>query len=389
MTIRSNIKTIQKPILLLLLVALTNGCAKEEPPKQEQAKGEEVTEAEMQTTKPATKDVVSCEKLEGMTPYCDFKNPEDLVLLPDGKKLLVSEMGEFMLDTPGALVLLNLASRKKENINIQWKNSGEYWGEENCPSPDIALFSPHGIDLMKRSDGMHQLLVVNHGGRESVEFFALTQLNDDSNSAWQLEWKGCAIPPEDPFINDVAGLTDGGFLVTHMWNKSQPFEAVVVKILAGVKTGWVWAWDPDTGFSKLPGSEEQMPNGIVVSKDNKSVFINIYIGNKVIKLDRLSGERMGEFAVQQPDNITLDDDGQLWVASHKHNPITQNCNEVEFGPCLLPFEIIKADSETLKTEVVLSHEGEPMGYSTVALKVGNEIFMGSAHGDRIVSFNIP
>ncbi|MBL4681707.1 MAG: SMP-30/gluconolactonase/LRE family protein [Pseudomonadales bacterium] len=236
---------------------------------------------------------------------------------------------------------------------------------------------------MTRTDGIHQLLVVNHGGREAVEFFAL----NDSEGSWQLEWKGCALPPEDPFINDVAGLSDGGFLVTHMWNKSQPFEAVVDQILAGVKTGWVWAWDPEAGFSKLAGSEEQMPNGIVVSKDNRSVFVNIYIGNKTIKLDRLSGELLGEFAVQQPDNITLDDHGQLWIASHKHNPIEQNCNNVEFGPCLLPFDIVRADPETMEAEVILSHNGTPMGYSTVALRVGDEIFMGSAHGDRVVSID--
>jgi hypothetical protein len=36
--------------------------------------------------------------------------------------------------------------------------------------------------------------------------------------------------------------------------------------------------------------------------------------------------------------------------------------------------------------VMLSHHGAPTGYSTVALKVADNIYMGSAHGDRIVSF---
>jgi hypothetical protein len=35
------------------------------------------------------------------------------------------------------------------------------------------LFSPHGIDIVQREDGKYQVLVVNHGGRESVELFDL------------------------------------------------------------------------------------------------------------------------------------------------------------------------------------------------------------------------
>jgi secreted PhoX family phosphatase len=132
-----------------------------------------------------------------------------------------------------------------------------------------------------------------------------------------------------------------------------------------------------------------MPNGIVVSEDNQKVFINIYMANKTIKLDRATGQLEGEIEVQQPDNITMDETGSLWIASHKHDPINQTCTEVKEGPCLLPFEIVKADAGTMHSEVILSHEGSPMGYSTVALKVGDKIFMGSAHGDRIVSYTLP
>jgi hypothetical protein len=327
---------------------------------------------------------IQCDEMMDITPFCGYKNPEDLALIPGTEKLLVSEMGEFRTDAPGGLSLLNLTSGKKEDISIEWDLKLDNWGDSSCPQPEKALFSPHGIDLMTRADGEIQVLVVNHGGREAVEFFNLVK----AENAWQLEWRGCAMPPEDPFINDVAALNDGGFLVTHMWNKTQAFEAIVAQLLAGDKTGWVWEWHPESGFRKLPGSLEQMPNGIAVSQDNRHVFVNIYMGNKTIKLDRESGELLGEFDVQQPDNITYDDEGQLWVASHQHNPILQTCDDVESGPCLLPFEIVKADADTMESKVVLSHDGKPMGYTTVALHHGDHIYMGSAHGDRIASFKL-
>jgi hypothetical protein len=327
----------------------------------------------------------ACTASNNILPYCGYQNPEDLVTTPDDKKILVSEMGTFMLDTPGSLSLFDLASKQKEEIGINWQNAGTNWGDSHCKIPSAELFSPHGIDLMTRVDGKHQLLVVNHGGRESVEFFQLSQ----KSGQWALNWKGCALPPEDPFINDVAGLLDGGFLVTHMWNKHIPFEEVATMLVEGVSTGWVWEWNQDSGFTKLAGSVQQMPNGIAVSKDNKKVFINIYMGNKTIKLDRESGTIEGEFAVRQPDNVSIDKQGNLWVASHQHDPINETCNDVTEGPCLLPFVIVRANSETMEAEEVISQEGLPMGYATVAIPVGDRLFMGSAHGDRIISAPLP
>ncbi len=329
--------------------------------------------------------LLSCESTPEMAVFCGFKNPEDLVLLPDGSQLLVSEMGEFMLDSPGKLSLLGLTTGQAGSIDIDWQPTGEgerSRGDPNCPAPDAKIFSPHGIDLTTLADGSHQLLVVNHGGREAVEFF---ELNAADDGTWSLAWQGCAIPPGDPFINDVAGTTDGEFFVTHMWDKSTPFEEVGSKLLAGEKVGWVWHWQPQSGFSKVPGSDQMMPNGIAINADNTKLFVNIYMGNKTIKLDRATGAYEGEFEVQQPDNITVDEDGNLWVASHKHDPLGQNCSNVTEGPCLLPYQIVRADPVTLETDVVLHQDGPPMGYATVALKVGERIFMGSAHGDRIVS----
>ena len=333
----------------------------------------------------ASQNRITCSEANNIQPYCGYQNPEDLVTTPDDKLILVSEMGEFMLDTPGSLSLFDLSSKQKQEIDISWQNPGASWGDSSCEAPSAELFSPHGIDLMTRNDGKYQLLVVNHGGRESVEFFQLAQ----TSGQWSLNWKGCALPPEDPFINDVAGLQDGGFLVTHMWNKHIPFEEIATMLVEGVSTGWVWEWNQDSGFTKLAGSTQQMPNGIAVSKDNKKVFINIYMGNKTIKLDRESGQIEGEFHVRQPDNISIDKNGNLWVASHQHDPINETCNEVKEGPCLLPFVIVKADSETMEAKEVLSQEGLPMGYATVAIPVGDRLYMGSAHGDRIISAPLP
>lgn len=377
-------QTITGVFLLALVIA---GCSERASPPTEATapqKGRDVAQPAALPQPTVADDLLSCDDTPEMEVYCGFRNPEDLVLLPDGETLLVSEMGEFMMDSPGKLSALNPANDQVSAIDIIWPPADQAMqtrGDPTCPAPVAEIFSPHGIDLTTLADGSHQLLVVNHGGREAVEFFQLNKPGD----TWQLTWKGCALPPGDPFINDVAGLPDGGFFVTHMWDKSTPFEEVGNKLRAGEKVGWVWEWQPESGFSKVPNSDEMMPNGIAISADGTKLFVNIYMGNKTIKLDRATGAFEGEFEVQQPDNITVDADGNLWVASHKHDPLGQTCALVTEGPCLLPFEVVKANPDTLETEVILHQEGAPMGYATVALKVGDRVYMGSAHGDRISS----
>lgn len=365
-------------ILSVTLIIFLTACGGSTETQTMESQAPEAVEVEVSAS-------VSCDPAAGMTVYCGFENPEDLALVPGGEKLLVSEMGEFIIHPPGALVLMDLASGDRKLIDINWQlaqQPKDQWGDVDCPMPDVELFSPHGIDLMQREDGRQQLLVVNHGGREAVEFFELLKVANE----WSLQWHGCAVPPGDPFINDVAGLNDGGFFVTHMWDKSTPFDHVAEKLLAGEKIGWVYEWQADTGFVVVPNSTEMMPNGIAVNADNSKIFVNIYMASKTVRIDRASGKVEGSFSVQQPDNITVDESGMLWVASHKHDPINQTCTEP--GVCLLPFEVVRADPVTLETEVMLSQNGAPMGYATVALKVGDKIYMGSAHGDRIASYPI-
>ena len=49
------------------------------------------------------------------------------------------------------------------------------------------------------------------------------------------------------------------------------------------------------------------------------------------------------------------------------------------------YEVVRANPETMAAEVVQQEDGPPMGYGTVALRVGDRVYVGSAHGDRVVS----
>jgi len=365
-------------VLLLVACSESDNSVAVDTPQADSAAGVVATSPE-----PA---IPPCEESNGIRTVCGFRNPEDLVVVPGGEFLLVSEMGTFLSDAPGALSLLDVQREQRRDLPISWQRGpdDERWGDVNCMAPTPERLSPHGIDLLTRDDGRHQLLVVNHGD-EQVEFFELAQI--DAN--WQLQWMGCAKPPGDPFINDVAGLRDGGFVATHMWDKGIPFADVVARLTAGEATGWVWQWLPASGFTKLPDSDDLMPNGITVSPDGNTVFVNVYMGNKTVRINRISGIREGELNVKNPDNIVLGEDGHLWVASHLNEPVEGRCPDGHSGPCLLPFQIFKADPATMTAEVVFRHEGAPMGYVTVALPHAGRVYFGTASGDRLASIVLP
>ncbi|MBB3047278.1 hypothetical protein FHR99_001514 [Litorivivens lipolytica] len=324
-----------------------------------------------------------CEPVDDRVPICGLQAPEDIEPTPDGKQLILSQFGGITGSSAGSLVLFDPQTEKTLPLYPLANQTAqpEGWGSEDCPGAPGAAISPHGIHLSERSDGRWQLLVVNHGGRESVEFFEWRSDNT-------LQWQGCVVPPGDAFLNDVVATPDGGFLVTHMFPKDNVLA--IVRTLFGAELGHVWQWHPDTGMSILPGSAGSFPNGIQISADGQHVFLNHYINNRVRKLKRETGEVLGDVSVAQPDNSSWLPDGRLIVASHPQDKLLPGlCGDVHNGACESRFELVAIDPATLEAEMVFSQQGAPMGAGTVAVEWGPYWFIGSYAGNRLLRVPAP
>jgi len=331
--------------------------------------------------------ILSCEPVGNARPICGFKNPEDLAPLPGDEALLVSEYGEVEGGKPGDLALLVLATDARRVLFRGGDAKAAPkpgWGDPNCPGPPPAAFSPHGIDLARRPDGKLQLLVVQHGGRESVEFFEVT----GSGSDWKVAWRGCVLAPPDASLNEVVALPEGGFLTTKM----MPLSGNLVKLTeTSGPTGEVYEWSEKGGFEKVPGTQGALPNGIEVSPDGKTIFMNASMGNELRRVDRATGKIEGRAEVPAPDNVTWSPDGtRLLVASLRSlDPKDFTvCQHLERGACPLPFAIVAVDPVALTTEDVYVGDGPPMGGGTVGLQVGDELFVGSFAGDRVLRVDL-
>jgi len=262
---------------------------------------------------PLTGPIIGCEPEGSARPICGFQNPEDLVALPGGEAILVSEFGAMDGNTPGRLVLFTLDSEERRVLFRGGDADGidAIWGDPACPGPPPPAFSPHGIHLSERPDGAVQLLAVQHGGRESIEFFEV----EGEGTEFSVSWRGCVVAPDRTWLNSVAAIPSGGFVTTNMMERSSNEEDLAAAFSSGVATGYVVTWSPEDGFGRLPGSESAMPNGIEVSADGRLVFLNSSGAGEVQRIVRATGEVEATASLPGLDNARWASDGRLVVAS--------------------------------------------------------------------------
>lgn len=329
-------------------------------------------------------DFDACAPFEGLTPVCGFQSPEDLALLPDDSGILVSEFGQ-MGETEGVISVLNLSNRQRTVLysadsSNDLRVNNAIWGDAKCDEPE--QFSPHGIDLAQRPGGRWQLLVVNHGGRESIEMFELLQSGDQP---WSLIWRGCVEAPDDSAFNDVAALSNG-FVTTRMMSRDSGIGGMIDYFL-GRDTGFLWQWNLNDGFTKVRNSEGVMPNGVVADITGTTVYLNIYGEDHLRILDRTTGTIIRELSIRSADNTNWDKGrpGKLLVASHEFDMLDMlSCMGDGKANCSAEFDIIEVDSDDFSQQLLFRSDGNFYGAGTAALRVGDELYIGSFTGQRIL-----
>jgi hypothetical protein len=128
-----------------------------------------------------------------------------------------------------------------------------------------------------------------------------------------------------------------------------------------------------------------MPNGIELSQDGETIFLDVYMGSEFRKIRRSDGALLAKIPLAQPDNVHWNADGtRLLVASHTGAFADMlACQELETGTCPLGFEIVSIDPDDLSRETLVANEGPPMGAATVAVQAGDDLWLGTFNGNRI------
>jgi len=197
--------------------------------------------------------------------------------------------------------------------------------------------------------------------------------------------------PASSFTNSVTILADGGFLATKMIDTQVP--SAFADAIAGKVTGYVYEWHPATGLRRLPNTDDSGPNGIEVTADGKYMFLAAW-GNRRLLRYRLDGSGDAQEPMQagsvelefSPDNLRWAPDGKLLVTGHRLVPPEQ-CSG---GLCTDGWSVVALDPATLSMTTLIDKGGDaPFQDATVALRVGDEVWIGTWRGDRIVYMRAP
>lgn len=339
--------------------------------------------------------IEGCESDETFTVYCNYQNPEDLAVLPDGRHILVSEFGAIVPLSPtnvqGNLSLLDTTDGRKKNLEIEM--SDNVWGDPECQRDSMVL-SPHGIDINERLDGSYQLAIVNHMPTETIELFELREIND----SWSLTWRGCVNAPVHGYFNDVALSSNGSFYVSQMYDKNISLFMLAVLDNTKEDTGYVYHWRRQNGFERLVNTDGAFPNGVELSDDENNLFINYAFGNKTSKYNLMSNSIEASFSMNGiPDNITVDGD-YIWVGAQDHSGLDSliYCGvfakdvfeDPMINQCPLPFAAYQLRQSDLSLVNSYKYSNTVMGTATVALSLNGQLYIGTYHGDRIASVEL-
>ncbi|MFT5321321.1 MAG: hypothetical protein ACI934_001470 [Pseudohongiellaceae bacterium] len=312
-------------------------------------------------------EVVPCPSDPGITYICGLMNAEDLLSVGDTGMILTSGMSSE--GVTGHLYLVNPLDDRWEELVFganysQDQDTGRY---ANCPGPmDVNNFSAHGLALNEYSANQFDLYITSHGAREAIEIFDL----DMSEGIAELTWKGCVPLEESIMHNSVAILSDGGFVTTEFAGPEG-----FTPIFAGEENGGVKEWHPGGEVSVIEGTRLSGPNGIVVSEDDRYMFVAAFGTREIVRFDR-SQDPAVKTTISLDivlDNIRWGEPGKLLTAG----------GNAEGGG----WSVVEMDIDTLEVVRVGGMAGDAamQGVSS-ALQVNNEIWVGTYQGDRIGYF---
>lgn len=323
-----------------------------------------------------------CKPELGIGFVCGLNAVEDLVQVGDSRWLLGSGLGGP--GRPGTLVVVDSEARRGEAI-YPAADAPVVHDAARFPScgtpPDASVFNAHGVTIREVGEGRYEFLVVNHGGREAIEFFAV----DATGARPELTWIGCVEMPDDMYMNSLDTLPDGGFIATLFY---RPGEGGMGAVFAGRVTGGLYEWRPGGDVTPIPDTELSGANGIALTDGGRVIHVAAWGTRDMVRFERRGDGVVKTHSVAvdfAPDNLRWTSDGGLLVAGQKFTTGGQ-------GPVSLDgWTVAVFDPDTLELlEILKEVDGSAsfQGVST-ALEVGNTIWVGPFSGDRVGYFPRP
>jgi hypothetical protein len=330
-----------------------------------------------------------CGSTAGLAFVCGAENPEDLARIPGTRWLIASGF------SPGAgLKLVDTAARdlRRWYTGAPDQVRPDRKAYPACPGPvDPRLFNARGVSLRAQGDGRFTLHVINHGGRQSVEVFAV----DARPPAPTLTWLGCLPMPGGQVGNAVATYSDGTVLATVLTRPG----TTITDFVQGKVTGAVYQWAPgDTAFRLLPGTELPGNNGLETSRDDRQFYVVAFGLHSVLVYSRADTSRPLRQALApdfMPDNIHWDGDRLIAAGMRYDEPACGGPRGLINGvadpmTCHRGYVVAQFDPATGGFRTLAYGEPDPVFNAvSAAVVIDGELWLGAFRADRLAHRPLP
>jgi hypothetical protein len=197
---------------------------------------------------------------------------------------------------------------------------------------------------------------------------------------------GCVLYPAGVVGNGVAPLPGGAFAASIFMRTDDP--QAIDKLTAGQPEGGILVWRPESGWEDVAGAATiSADTGVAATPDGKQLFVAGTGDETVVRLplDGAAGDRAVIKTGFHTDNLRWGSDGFLYAAGQRDSVASLlACAPNTKQRCTGPFSVLRIDPLTLQAREVIHHPGTPgFGAASTALRVGNEYWLGTPHGDRI------
>jgi hypothetical protein len=330
-----------------------------------------------------------CEPRDGHDFICGAQRPEDLARIPHTRWLVFSGFS----DGAG----LKLVDTRTRAIRRWYSGSDAQLAFDSkrfefCPSPpDPSLLNTQGLSLRTIGDSQHDLYVVNHGGRESIEVFRIDATQDEP----QIRWIGCIEMPAATPANSVATYSDGTVLASVLTHQGTS----ITYFVRGAATGGVYQWRPgEKGFRLLPGTRLPGNNGIETSADDREFYVVAFGWHAVVIYARDDTSQPLRKAIApgfMPDNIHWDGSRLILAGMQLDEPACGGTRKIVDGKaddmrCHRGYTVAALDPQILEfTIVAYSQPNAGFNGVSAARVVDNELWLAAYQGDRIAVRALP
>lgn len=319
--------------------------------------------------------------------------PEDVARIPDSRWLVFSGFSNgagLKLVDSAARTMRTWYSGAPDQVRVDRS------AFPLCPSPPLVeSFNAQGISLRTIAPGRHRLYVVNHGGRESIEVFAI----DSSAGTPKLSWIGCVLMPNGIAANSVASYSDGTILASVLTHPG----TTITDFVRGAITGGVYEWRPGAAsFELLKGTELPGNNGLETFLDDGGFYVIAFGWRSVVAYSRAETSKplwRARAPGFMPDNIHWSDGRLVLAGMQLDEPACGGLRKIVAGKaddmrCHRGYTVAELDPEALEFKVLAYGGPDPLfnGVSA-ALLVGSDLWLASYQADRIavrtLSYSLP